>query len=64
VAPDVPALLTDRVPRAEATIVKVLADRHPKDEVTLTLMRLDVVGHLDLRGGRYTLATVGVDPVG
>jgi hypothetical protein len=27
----------------------------PEDEITLTLMRLDVVGRLDLQGSRYTL---------
>ena len=52
-APDVLALLGDGVPRVEAAIVAALADRHAKDEVTL--MRLDVVGRLDRRGGRYTL---------
>jgi hypothetical protein len=55
VAPDVLALLDDDVPRSEAAILAALADRHPQDEVTLTLMRLDVVGRLDLQGGRYTL---------
>ena len=55
VAPDVLALLGDGVPRAEAAIIAALADRHPKDDVTLTLMRLDVVGRLDLQGSRYTL---------
>jgi hypothetical protein len=38
--------------RAEAVIVAALAGRHPKDEVTLTLLRLDV---LDRQGGRHTL---------
>jgi hypothetical protein len=55
VAPDVLALLGDGVPRAEAAIVAALAGRHPKDEITLTLMRLDVVGQLVETGGRYTL---------
>jgi hypothetical protein len=55
VTPDVLALLGDDVPRTDAAIVAALADWHPKDEVTLTLMRLDVVGRLDRRGGRYTL---------
>jgi hypothetical protein len=52
VAPNMLALLGDGVPRAEAAIVAALADRHPKDEVKLTVMRLDVVGRLDLQGGR------------
>jgi hypothetical protein len=55
ITPDVLALLADGVPRAEAAIVAALADRHAKDEVRLTVMRLDVVGRLDLRGSRYTL---------
>jgi hypothetical protein len=54
-APDVLALLGDGVPRAEAAIVTALADRHAKDDVKLTVMRLDVVGRLDLQGSRYTL---------
>jgi hypothetical protein len=56
VTPDVLALLGDGVPRTEAAIVAALANRHPKDEVKLTVMRLDVVGQLDLQGSRYTLA--------
>jgi hypothetical protein len=55
VMPDVLALLGDGVPRAEAAIVTALAGRHAKDDVKLTVMRLDVVGRLDLQGGRYTL---------
>jgi hypothetical protein len=57
VVPDVLALLGDGVPCTRRTIVAALAGRHPKDDVTLTLMRLDVVGRLDLQGSRYTLAT-------
>jgi hypothetical protein len=56
VTPDVLALLVDDVPRTEAAIVAALAGRHAKDDVRLTLMRLDVVGQLDLWGSRYTLA--------
>ena len=55
VTPDVLALLGDGVPRAEAAIVAALAGRHPKDDITLTLMRLDVLGQLAMRGSRYTL---------
>jgi hypothetical protein len=55
-APDVLALLGDGVPRAEAAIVAALADWHPKDDVKLTVMRLDVIGQLDLQGSRYVLA--------
>jgi hypothetical protein len=56
VTPDVLALLADGVPRTEAAIIAALAGRHPKDDVKLTVMRLDVIGQLDLQGSRYTLA--------
>jgi hypothetical protein len=62
VTPDVLMLLGDGVPRAEAAIVTALADRHAKDDVTLTLMRLDVLGQLEMRGSRYTLATAEAEP--
>jgi hypothetical protein len=55
ITPDVLALLADGVPRPEAAIVAALAGRHPKDEVTLTLMRLDVLGRLAMQGSRYVL---------
>jgi hypothetical protein len=55
VAPDVLALLADGVPRTEAAIVAALAGRHAKDDVRRTLMRLDVLGQLAMRGSRYTL---------
>ncbi len=57
VAPDVLALLADGVPRTEAEIIAALASRHPKGDIKLTVMRLDVVGQLDLQGCRYTLAS-------
>jgi hypothetical protein len=44
VAPAVLALLGDGVPRSRRAIVAALADRHPKDEVARTLMRLAVTG--------------------
>jgi hypothetical protein len=62
VTPDVLMLLGNGVPRAEAAIVTALADRHAKDDVTLTLMRLDVLGQLEMRGSRYTLATAEAEP--
>ena len=58
VTPDVLVLLGDGVPRTEAA----LADRHAKDEVKLTVMRLDVVGRLDLQGSRYTLPAAVAEP--
>jgi hypothetical protein len=64
VMPDVLALLGDGVPRAEAAIIAVLASRHPKDAVKLTLMRLDVLGQLDLQDGRYTLLSAEAEQQG
>ena len=55
VAPDVLTLLADGVPRTEPEIVAALAGRHPRKDIKLTLMRLDVLGWLDLQGSRYTL---------
>jgi hypothetical protein len=55
VAPDVLALLADGVPRSRATIITALADRHPKDDVRRTLMRLAVTEQLVETGGRYSL---------
>ncbi len=54
-APAVLALLDDGVPRSRRAIVAALADRHPKDEVARTLMRLAVTGRLAEVGGKYTL---------
>ncbi len=56
-APAVLDLLKDGVPRPRAAIVAALADRHPKDDVVHTLMRLAVTGRVIETGGRYTLAT-------
>jgi hypothetical protein len=56
VAPAVLALLGDGVPRSRRAIVAALADRHPKDEIVRTLMRLAVTGRLAAAGGKYTLA--------
>jgi hypothetical protein len=61
VTPDVLALLGDGVPRSEATIVAALADRHPKDDIRRTLMRLAVLGQLVERGSRYTLPAPGAE---
>ena len=56
-APSVLALLADGVPRAKNTIVTALAERHPKEDVARTLMRLAVTGQLDEREGKYSLAS-------
>jgi hypothetical protein len=57
VAPDVLALLSDGVPRSRAALVAALASRHPKEDVALMLMRLDVLGQLTMQGSRYVLPT-------
>ena len=55
VAPAVLELLADCVPRRKKAIVEALAERHPKDEVERTLMRLFVIGGIIDRGKGYTL---------
>jgi hypothetical protein len=56
ITPAVLALLGDGVPRSRRAIVAALADRHPRDEVARTLMRLAVTDRLAEAGGKYTLA--------
>ena len=56
-APAVLALLADGVPRPRTAIVMALADRHAKEDVVRTLMRLAVTGRVDETGGMYTPAT-------
>ena len=56
VAPAVLALLGDGVPRSRRAIVAALADRHPKDEVKRTLMRLAVTDRVVETNGKYALA--------
>ncbi len=60
VAPAVLALLGAGVPRSRRAIVAALADRHPRDEVARTLMRLAVTGRLAETGGKYILAPTEV----
>jgi hypothetical protein len=59
VTPDVVALLGDGVPRTMSTILAALADRHPKDDVRRTLMRLAVTERLVETGGKHTLPVPG-----
>ena len=56
VAPAVLALLGDGMARSRRAIVVALADRHPKDEVARTLMRLAVTDRLAEADSKYTLA--------
>jgi hypothetical protein len=46
--------------RCSRPIVAALADRHPRKDIELALMRLDVLGELEMRGGRYVLPAVEV----
>ena len=59
VTPDILALLGDGVPRSRGTILAALADRHAKDDVRRTLMRLAVLERLVEKSGKYTLPTPG-----
>src|SRR5215218_5255928 len=54
-APSVLALLEDGVARPRSTIITALADRHPKEDVVRTLMRLAVTGQLNEMQGKYRL---------
>lgn len=45
-APAILALLGDGRPRSKKAIVTALAERHPKDEIVRTLMRLAVTDRL------------------
>jgi hypothetical protein len=56
VTPAILGLLVDGVPRTKAAIVAALADRHGKQDVVHTLIRLAVTGQVSETGGRYTLA--------
>jgi hypothetical protein len=62
VGPAVLELLGDGVPRSKRAIVAALSDRHPKDEVVRTLMRLAVTDRVVETGGKYGLATPETEP--
>jgi hypothetical protein len=64
VTPDILALLGDSAPRTRGTIIAALADRHAKDDVRRTLMRLAVTEQLVEKGGRYTLPAPEAEPGG
>ena len=54
-APAVLELLKDGTPRPRSAIITVLADRHPKEDVVRTLMRLAVTGQLVETERKYGL---------
>ena len=55
-APAVLELLGDGTPRSKSAIITALADRHPKEDVVRTLMRLAVTGQLVETERKYSLA--------
>ena len=55
-APAILELLGDGTPRPRSAIITALADRHPKEDVVRTLMRLAVTGQLVETGRKYSLA--------
>jgi hypothetical protein len=54
-APAVLELLENGTPRSKAAIITALTDRHPKEDVVRTLMRLAVTGQLVERERKYSL---------
>jgi hypothetical protein len=55
-APAILELLGDGISRPRNAIITALADRHPKEDVVRTLMRLAVTGQLVETGRKYGLA--------
>jgi hypothetical protein len=62
VAPSIPELLADGVPRAKPAIVAALAGRHDRQDVAHALIRLAVTGQVEERGGGYALVLAGEGP--
>jgi hypothetical protein len=54
-APAILQLLGDGTPRPRSAIITALADHHPKEDVTRTLMRLAVTGQLVETERKYRL---------
>ena len=48
-------LLADGMPRSKRAIIAALAERHRKEDVKRTLMRLAVTDRLAEHGGKFTL---------
>ena len=55
-APAILELLGNGTPRPRSAIITALADRHPKEDVVRTLMRLAVTGQLVESERKYSLA--------
>jgi hypothetical protein len=55
-APAILELLGDGTPRPKSAIITALADRHLREDVVRTLMRLAVTGQLVERERKYSLA--------
>ena len=58
IAPTILELLGDGTPRSRRAFVAALANRYPKEEVELTLLRLAVTGQISAASGKYTLPPV------
>ena len=56
-APAILEMLQDGAPRTRSVIITALADRHPKEDVVRTLMRLAVTGQLNEQECKYSLAS-------
>ena len=54
-APAILEFLGDGTPRPRSAIITALGDRHPKEDVVRTLMRLAVTGQLNERERKYSL---------
>ena len=54
-APAILELLGDGISRPKSAIITALADRHPKEDVVRTLMRLAVTGQLVEVNRKYSL---------
>jgi hypothetical protein len=54
-APAILELLGAGSPRPKNAIITALADRHPKEDIVRTLMRLAVTGQLNERERKYSL---------
>jgi hypothetical protein len=63
-APAVLILLDDGLARPRSAIIAALADRHPKEDVIRTLMRLAVTGQLVETGRKYSLPPVSEEGEG